>query len=108
MRRALVLALVVCASAACTASRFLGGTASALFGTPRKVEHKIAQPIRTDARLAALWIGQATFLIQIDDRFVLTDPVFTSTVGMLAKRLVEPGLEPSALPKLDVVLVSHV
>jgi N-acyl-phosphatidylethanolamine-hydrolysing phospholipase D len=108
MRRVLALALAVCASTACTASRFVAGTASALFGTPRKVEHKIEQPVRSDARLAALWVGQATFLIQIDDRFVLTDPVFTSTVGMLAKRIVEPGLDQSVLPKLDVVLVSHV
>lgn len=95
------------ALAGCVASRFLGETASTLVSTPRKIEHKITNPTRNDARLAALWIGHATFLVQIDDRFVLTDPVFTSTVGMLTKRLVEPGLDPANLPKLDAVLISH-
>jgi L-ascorbate metabolism protein UlaG (beta-lactamase superfamily) len=111
MRRATwALAFVAACACACgcTASRFLGGTAAALFGSPRAVPHTVADPVRADARLSALWIGHATVLLQIDDRFVLTDPVFTSTVGMLTKRLVEPGLEPRKLPKLDVVLVSHV
>jgi len=44
---------------------------------------------------------------QIDDKFILTDPVFTDTVGILSKRAVEPGLRPDDLPALDVVLISH-
>jgi L-ascorbate metabolism protein UlaG (beta-lactamase superfamily) len=107
MRRIVTLALTMCFGVGCVASRFIGGTASALVSSPRKVEHKIEHPVRSDARLAVLWVGHATFLIQIDDRMILTDPVFTPTVGMLAKRIVEPGLDPAALPPLDVVLISH-
>jgi L-ascorbate metabolism protein UlaG (beta-lactamase superfamily) len=55
-----------------------------------------------------LWIGHATVLVQMDDKLVLTDPVFTSTIGQLSRRLVEPGLLPGDLPHVDAVLVSHV
>src|SRR4029078_1974831 len=37
----------------------------------------------------------------------LTDPVSTTTVGQVRKRLVEPGLDPKDLPPIDAVLVSH-
>jgi L-ascorbate metabolism protein UlaG (beta-lactamase superfamily) len=64
-------------------------------------------PAFSDARLAVLWIGHATALVQLDDKFVLTDPVLTRTVGQLSARLYEPGLAPDRIPPLDVVLVSH-
>jgi len=73
---------------------------------PRLLEHKIHDP-RTSARLAVLWIGHATVLVQMGDRFVLTDPVFTKSVGELSPRLVEPGLDPADLPPLAAVVVSH-
>jgi N-acyl-phosphatidylethanolamine-hydrolysing phospholipase D len=73
----------------------------------KKVEHKIEHPVRADARLAVLWVGHATTLIQIDDKIVLTDPVFSRTVGQLSERLVEPGLEAKNVPPVDAVLISH-
>ena len=75
--------------------------------TPRKVANKIRDPKRPDARLAVLWVGHATVLLQIDDIFILTDPVFTRTVGELSPRLVEPGLDAVDVPSLAVVTVSH-
>ena len=75
--------------------------------TPRKVDNKIQNPIRPDARLAVLWVGHATALLQLDDKFILTDPVFTRTVGELSPRLVEPGLDPKDVPLLAAVTVSH-
>ena len=68
---------------------------------------KLTDPIDKNARLAVLWIGHATALVQIDDKVILTDPVFTSSVGQLSKRLVEPGLDPENLPPVDAVLISH-
>jgi N-acyl-phosphatidylethanolamine-hydrolysing phospholipase D len=76
-------------------------------GEPQKIEHKIHDPRRADARLAVLWIGHSTALVQMDDAYVLTDPVFTRTVGQLSPRLVEPGLDPGDLPPLAAVVVSH-
>jgi L-ascorbate metabolism protein UlaG (beta-lactamase superfamily) len=73
----------------------------------RKLAHKIRDPRRPEARLAALWVGHATVLLQLDDRFVLTDPVFSHTLAQVSPRLVEPGFEPENLPPLSAVVVSH-
>ena len=73
----------------------------------RAIAHKIVDPRRPEARLAALWVGHATVLVQLDDRFVLTDPVFVHTLAQASPRLVEPGLDPKRLPPLAAVVVSH-
>ncbi|MET0388156.1 MAG: MBL fold metallo-hydrolase [Polyangiales bacterium] len=73
----------------------------------RLVPNKLENPRRTDARLAVLWVGHATVLVQLDDIFVLTDPVFTHTLGQVSPRLVEPGLAPEHVPALAAVVVSH-
>ena len=85
----------------------VGRSISSVFKTPRKITDKITEPYRSDARLSVLWIGHATVLIQMDDKFILTDPVFTPTVGQVSKRLVEPGIDPVNLPQIDAVLISH-
>ncbi|MCX6145228.1 MAG: MBL fold metallo-hydrolase [Ignavibacteriales bacterium] len=73
----------------------------------RPVPHKIEAPLRADVGLSILWVGHATVLIQIHDKVIITDPVFTKTVGLLAKRSVEPGIDPSAITRLNIVLISH-
>jgi len=104
----LALALALAApSLGCTVGTVLARNADALVATPAPVPHRINRPFRADARLAVLWIGHATALVQIDDKLILTDPVFTDTVGQLSRRLVEPGLLPEALPHVDAVLISH-
>ena len=55
---------------------------TALFSTPEPVLNRTHHPARLDARLAVLWVGHATTLVQMDDKFILTDPVFTSTVAL--------------------------
>jgi L-ascorbate metabolism protein UlaG (beta-lactamase superfamily) len=95
---------------ACAALPLLGGCflQGVLPVAPmREVPNKITSPVRQGARLAALWVGHATVLLQMDDKIILTDPVFTSTVGQLSKRLVEPGLEAKNVPSVDAVLISH-
>ena len=80
----LALALALCLTA-CAPGTIFAGAASAFFSTPTRVPNKIQQPRRSDARLAVLWIGHASVLIQIDDKLVLTDPVFTETVGQIGR-----------------------
>jgi N-acyl-phosphatidylethanolamine-hydrolysing phospholipase D len=96
MRRALLLACLLSS-----------GCAGFLFSTPRPVPNRITQPRRDDARLAVLWVGHATTLVQMDDKFILTDPLLENSVGQLTKRLQEPGIDPANLPPLDVVVISH-
>ena len=68
---------------------------------------RIVDPVRKDARLAVLWIGHATVLLQMDDRYILTDPWFTENAGQVSHRLHPPGLDAKDLPPLDAVVVSH-
>jgi len=101
-----VLALLCCGLASCG---FIGRVLERNLAAPpeRKLAHKPQNPVRTDARLAVLWVGHATLLVQLDDIFVLTDPLFTHTLGQVSPRLVEPGIEPANLPKLAAVVISH-
>jgi len=92
---------------ACTFGAIAVRNVGTFFRTPDEVENPIADPVRPEAKLAVLWVGHATALVQIGDKLILTDPVFTSTVGGLSRRLVAPGIAPEHLPRVDVALVSH-
>ena len=98
-RRALPLALLACLHAT--------GCSGFLFSSPRPVPNRITQPRRADARLAVLWVGHATVLLQMDDKLILTDPLLGNTVGQLTRRLQEPGIDPANIPSLDAVVISH-
>lgn len=89
------------------ATRFLAKSVTEDSEPTQHVAHTVASPIRPDVGLSVLWIGHATTLIQIHDRVIITDPVFTKTVGLLAKRSIDPGLEASAITRLDDILISH-
>ncbi len=59
----------------------------------------------------AIWIGHSTFLIKKEGLTILTDPIFSdraSPFGFIGpKRLIPPAINISALPKIDVITVSH-
>jgi len=77
------------------------------FSSPEKVKNKIKNPVRDSVRLSALWIGHSTVLLQLDDKVIITDPVLTETVGELARRVVEPGIDIKNIPRCDLILISH-
>jgi len=67
-----------------------------------------------DRGLYAAWLGHATVLLKIDGVTILTDPVFSTRVGLGIgpftlglKRLVAPALSRHDLPRIDLVLLSH-
>ena len=53
-----------------------------------------------------IMIGHATLLLQAEGMSVLTDPMFSDRMFAI-RRLAPPGLALSALPPIDVVVVSH-
>ena len=59
----------------------------------------------------AIWIGHSTFLIKKEGLTILTDPIFSdraSPFGFIGpKRLIPPAINISALPKIDVITISH-
>lgn len=67
-----------------------------------------------DTGLHAAWFGHSTVLLKINGFTILTDPVFSSRVGLNLgpltlgiKRLVEVASPLSALPRVDLLLLSH-
>lgn len=68
----------------------------------------------SDARLTAAWLGHATVLINFFGFNIITDPVLFPRIGLRLpgltigpRRLTAPALEVSALPRIDLVLLSH-
>jgi L-ascorbate metabolism protein UlaG (beta-lactamase superfamily) len=64
--------------------------------------------------LHSAWLGHSTVLLKIDGFNILTDPVFSSRVGIGIgpltvgiKRLVGVALPPKDLPPIDLILLSH-
>ena len=67
-----------------------------------------------DEGLHAAWLGHSTVLLKLDGFTILTDPVFSSRVGLGLgpltvgiKRLVEVAAPVLKLPQIDLVLLSH-
>ena len=67
-----------------------------------------------DTGLHAAWLGHSTVVVKIDGFCFITDPVFSSRVGISLgpltvgiKRLVEVAMRLDDLPKLDLILLSH-
>lgn len=83
----------------------------------REVEPAPARPNPkswSDQGLYAAWLGHSTVLVKVDGFTFITDPVFSTRVGigigpftLGLKRLVEPALTVKDLPKIDAVLLSH-
>ncbi|WP_406701391.1 MBL fold metallo-hydrolase [Sphingomonas caeni] len=89
-----------------------------IFGDPTRPawpDHVAVTPTRPPARvmgaaMLATWVGHATLLVQADGVNILTDPVWSETVGPFGigpRRVAEPGIGLKDLPKIDVILVSH-
>lgn len=87
--------------------RVMERNGQALGERPGRAPARRADPRVPGASLAITWVGHATTLIQLGDRYLLTDPVFTETVGQFSRRLVEPGVAVADLPRIDAAVLSH-
>lgn len=65
-----------------------------------------SQPVERSERFAITWIGHSTFLIQVGNINILTDPIF-GNLTPLFKRLVPCGIAIHELPNIDFILISH-
>lgn len=72
----------------------------------RKEWYAPAKPADRSTEPVVTWIGQATFLIQIDGVNILTDPIFYD-LSYFFPRLAPPGIAPKNLPRIDFILISH-
>ncbi|MFZ1907839.1 MAG: MBL fold metallo-hydrolase [Burkholderiales bacterium] len=77
-------------------------------GVPVPVLANDGRELRKAAADALTWVGHASFLVQLGGSSALIDPVMSpALVGGLIPRNVAPGLGWQALPKIDLVLVTH-
>lgn len=64
---------------------------------------------RRDLQFA--WLGHTTFLIQLDNKVILTDPIFSQRAGSFGwlspKRYSKTIASTDILPTVDVVLITH-
>jgi L-ascorbate metabolism protein UlaG (beta-lactamase superfamily) len=89
-------------------TRFIAKSFEKLPVSPDTVAAKIEHPVFPQVGLSVLWVGHATCLIQIGNKVLLTDPIFTNTAGMISKRRIESGILPSSIDRLDYILISHI
>ncbi|WP_082444277.1 MBL fold metallo-hydrolase [Sphingomonas sp. Leaf242] len=72
---------------------------------------RITPPARVEGeRMVVTWVGHASVLIQTQGLNILTDPVWAEKAGPLGtgpRRVPEPGIAFDALPRIDLLLVSH-
>lgn len=57
-----------------------------------------------------IWFGHSSILLSLDGKMILIDPVLSSTTGpfgFMMKRFRATVAEPSTLPAIDVVVISH-
>jgi L-ascorbate metabolism protein UlaG (beta-lactamase superfamily) len=84
-------------------------------GKPVEPAHQHPNPKQwPDRGLYAAWLGHSTMLLKLDGFTILTDPVFSTWIGpgfgpftLGMKRVSEPALAIDALPRLDLILLSH-
>ena len=53
------------------------------------------------------YIGHATLLIEIGAKRILTDPNFDPSLGGFLARVSAPGIAIDALPRIDMILLTH-
>jgi L-ascorbate metabolism protein UlaG (beta-lactamase superfamily) len=57
------------------------------------------------------WLGHSTFLIKVDDKVILTDPMFSQRAGSFGwlspRRYSKTFVSTDSLPLVDVVLITH-
>ncbi|MGH8687701.1 MAG: MBL fold metallo-hydrolase [Burkholderiales bacterium] len=63
--------------------------------------------LRGAPKEALTWIGHASFLVQLGGTSALIDPVMSRRIAGFIPRNIAPGLDWAALPKIDLVLVTH-
>ena len=70
-----------------------------------------ARPRGAAGDLRVTWVGHSTVLLQLGDRNILTDPVWSDRASPVQwggpARWVRPGLDFDDLPPIDLVLLSH-
>ena len=77
-----------------------------IFDEPGKVK-KINTPVLDSVKIAVLWAGHSTSLVQLYDKVIIFDPFFNKRFSGLMLRKTELGLYVDSIKRLDAIFVSH-
>ena len=103
-------------------ARFLRRAAPAFIREMSREYHRESEPAARhphpkewpDHGLHAAWLGHSTVLLKLNGTTILTDPVFSSRIGLNfgpvtlgIKRLTEVAAPVSEMPPVDLILLSH-
>ena len=75
-----------------------------------EVQPIMADFIKPDKNLKFIWIGHSTFIVNLDGKIILFDPVFSDyafTYDFFIKRFQSPAISLNELPKIDYIVLSH-
>jgi L-ascorbate metabolism protein UlaG (beta-lactamase superfamily) len=70
-------------------------------------ERRLDEASVPHGRARVVWIGHASFLVQMGTKTILIDPNWALWLGGVVKRACRPGLTLHELPPIDLVLISH-
>jgi L-ascorbate metabolism protein UlaG (beta-lactamase superfamily) len=82
-------------------------------GAPREAGRFVTPVVPHDAALlgspaaSLTWIGHATFLLRLGGLLVATDPIWSARIQGVVPRRAPPGVPFEAVPRIDVVTISH-
>jgi L-ascorbate metabolism protein UlaG (beta-lactamase superfamily) len=101
------------ASVSKSLGKWLRGTDNAVPDSPVPVVKRAASEfdVAPTSGLRITWLGHSTFLVEIDGRRVLVDPVLSERLSPVTwagpKRFHETPLSIAELPAIDAVVISH-
>ncbi|MDF3821637.1 MBL fold metallo-hydrolase [Leptospira sp. 96542] len=78
-----------------------------IFSAMEKTAKPAPQSIEARNKVEFFWIGHATVLMRIYDKWIITDPNFSKSTGLFVKRLAEPGIDLNSIKPVDAILISH-
>jgi N-acyl-phosphatidylethanolamine-hydrolysing phospholipase D len=56
---------------------------------------------------AACWIGHASWCLRFGGQLIAIDPIWSTAIGGVARRLVAPGVRFDLVPPINIVCVTH-
>lgn len=77
------------------------------FSSAVKTAKPAPQLTQADNKVEFWWVGHATVLMRLYDKWIITDPNFSARTGGVVKRLTEVGIDTASLKPVDAIVISH-
>jgi L-ascorbate metabolism protein UlaG (beta-lactamase superfamily) len=85
----------------------LAASACGNFSSTVKTPKPAPQSMRANNNIEFWWVGHATVLMRLYDKWVITDPNFSPRTGGVVKRLTEVGIDTASIRPVDAIVISH-